>query len=485
MSRRDVVVHPDATVLAEAVAARLLTRLLDLQSHRSPVHVVLTGGTVGIASLAAVGRSPLRDAVDWSGVHVWWGDERFLPAGDADRNETQAREALLDGLDALPPENVHPMPALSDDVPTPEASAAAYARTLAEHAPPGLVAPRFDVTLFGMGPDGHVASLFPGHDTVSVTGVATVAVHDSPKPPPLRVSLTFDAIRASREVWVVAAGAEKAPAVASALAGAPVAETPAAGALGTERTLWLVDAAATQDAAPGAPTAAPASDEGVDPLARWTAVDTWFEQLAPQDVALVDAAHSAREAGLPDIAVSALQGKLLHLLAQGVGARRVLELGTLGGYSTLWLARALPEDGRVVTLEISPEHAQVASETFARAGVDERVDVLVGPATETLARLTADGVEPFDLVFVDADKQTLAEYVDTIADLVRPGALVVVDNVVRGGAVVDPRHPDERVQGVQRFVASVAQDARWDATVLQTVGSKGYDGFALLRRTDR
>ncbi|NKY38940.1 SLC13 family permease, partial [Cellulomonas septica] len=139
MSRRDVVVHPDATVLAEAVAARLLTRLLDLQSHRSPVHVVLTGGTVGIASLAAVARSPLRDAVDWSGVHLWWGDERFLPDGDADRNETQAREALLDGLDALPAANVHPMPAQSDDVPTPEASAAAYARTLAERTLPILL----------------------------------------------------------------------------------------------------------------------------------------------------------------------------------------------------------------------------------------------------------------------------------------------------------------------------------------------------------
>lgn len=485
MSRRDVVVHPDATVLAEAVAARLLTRLLDLQSHRSPVHVALTGGTVGIKALEAVSRSPLRDAVDWSGVHLWWGDERFLPDGHADRNETQAREALLDGLAALPAENVHPFPAQSDEVPDPEASAAAYARTLAAFAPAGLLAPRFDVILFGMGPDGHVASLFPGHDTVALTGVATVAEHDSPKPPPLRVSLTFDAIRASREVWVVAAGAEKAPAVAAALAGAPVRETPAAGALGTERTLWLVDAAATQAAAPGAAGEAPATDEGLDLHARWTAVDTWFEQLAEPDLALVDAVHSAQEAGLPDIAVSTLQGKFLHLLAQAVGARRVLELGTLAGYSTLWLARAVPANGQVVTLEISPEHARVASETFVRAGVDDRVEVLVGPATQTLERLVADGVEPFDLVFVDADKQTLAEYVDTIAGLVQPGALVVVDNVVRGGAVVDAQHPDDRVRGARRFVESVAQDARWDATVLQTVGSKGYDGFALLRRTDR
>ncbi|AEE45999.1 6-phosphogluconolactonase [Cellulomonas fimi] len=483
MSRRDVVVHPDATVLADAVAARLLTRLLDLQSHRSPVHVVLTGGTVGIASLAAVARSPLRDAVDWTGVHLWWGDERFLPDGHAARNETQAREALLDGLDALPAANVHPIPALSQDVPTPEAAAAAYARTLASFAPPGLLAPRFDVALFGMGPDGHVASLFPGHDTVHVTGVATVAVHDSPKPPPLRVSLTFDVVRASREVWVVAAGAEKAAAVASALSGAPVAETPAAGALGTERTLWLVDAAATTEAAPGAAGDAPTSVEGAGAVEGWSAVDAWFEQLAPQDVALVDAARSAREADLPDIAVSPLQGKFLHLLAQAVGARRVLELGTLGGYSTLWLARALPPDGTVATLEVSPEHARVARETFVRAGVDDQVEVLVGPAAQTLDRLAADGIEPFDLVFVDADKQTLAQYLDQVAGLVRPGALVVVDNVVRGGAVVDAQHPDDRVQGVRRFVERVVEDPRWDATALQTVGSKGYDGFALVRRT--
>ena len=228
-------------MLAEAVAARLLTRLVDLQSHRSPLHVVLTGGTVGIASLRAVAASPVRDAVDWSGVHLWWGDERFLPDGHADRNETQAREALIDALgDALPASNVHPMPALSDEVPTPEASAALYAQELAAAG-----SPAFDVLLLGMGPDGHVASLFPGHEALGAQYASTVGVHGSPKPPPLRVSLTFDAIRAAREVWVVAAGAEKADAVASALGGASVTVTPAAGALGTERTLWLVDAAAT------------------------------------------------------------------------------------------------------------------------------------------------------------------------------------------------------------------------------------------------
>ncbi|WP_029287385.1 6-phosphogluconolactonase [Cellulomonas sp. HZM] len=245
---RDVVVHPDAHVLAAAAAARLLTTLVDAQSHRAPVHVVLTGGTVGIATLAQVAASPVREAVDWSQVHLWWGDERFVPDGDADRNETQARAALLDALgDALPAQNVHAVPALSDAVPTPEASAAAYADALGRYADDGALVPAFDVLLLGMGPDGHVASLFPGHEALGTHGVATVGVHGSPKPPPLRVSLTFEAIRSAREVWVVAAGAEKSAAVASALSAAPVTTTPAAGATGTSRTLWLVDVAAAAD----------------------------------------------------------------------------------------------------------------------------------------------------------------------------------------------------------------------------------------------
>ncbi|MFC8796520.1 6-phosphogluconolactonase [Promicromonospora sp. NPDC057138] len=266
---RLVVVHPGKEVLAQAAAARLLTRVLDVQSVRSPVHVVLTGGSVGIATLAAVAASPLVPAVDWSGVHLWWGDERFLPNGDPDRNETQAREALLDGLAAehgLPEANVHPMPGPTS-VATPEEGAAAYAALLAEHAGPqtggpagghtgkhvreqtgeqgegGVAVPAFDVLLLGMGPDGHVASLFPGHDGLSAQGTTT-GVHGSPKPPPERVSLTFDAIRSAREVWIVAAGAEKADQVAAALAGAPVTEVPAAGAVGQARTLWLLDAEA-------------------------------------------------------------------------------------------------------------------------------------------------------------------------------------------------------------------------------------------------
>ena len=240
---RLVVVHPDAEVLAEAVASRLVTRLLDVQSTRSPVHVVLTGGTVGIASLAALARHPARDAVDWTGVHLWWGDERFLAAGDPDRNETQAREALLDHLPQLPAAHVHPVPG-TDAVATPEESAERYAAELAAFAAEGSAVPAFDVLLLGMGPDGHVASLFPGHPGLDVAGVPTAGVHGSPKPPPLRVTLTFEALAAARQTWVVAAGAEKAPAVAAALGGADLHETPAAAVAGTERTLWLVDAAA-------------------------------------------------------------------------------------------------------------------------------------------------------------------------------------------------------------------------------------------------
>jgi 6-phosphogluconolactonase len=246
---RAVVVHPDADVLAHAVAARLLTRLLDLQSLRRPLHVVLTGGTVGIKTLAAVAGNPVRDAVDWSGVHLWWGDERFLPDGDPERNETQARDALITALgDALPAENVHPMACRSVDVSTPVESAIRYCDELAEFAtggagPGGVAVPAFDVLLLGMGPDGHIASLFPGHAGLAAGGTGAVGVFECPKPPPERVTLTYDAIHAAREVWVVASGAEKAAAVASALAGAPITTTPAAGAVGQERTLWLLDAA--------------------------------------------------------------------------------------------------------------------------------------------------------------------------------------------------------------------------------------------------
>lgn len=251
MTARTVVVHPDADTLARVTAARLLVRLVDAQSTHRPVHVALTGGTVGVKVLAEVAVSPLRDAVDWTGVHLWWGDERFLPAGDPERNETQAREALLDTL-PVPDAHVHPVPAAdAPGITSPEDAAARYAEELAAHAAQGGRAddagptvPAFDVVLLGMGPDAHVASLFPGQDALAVVDRTVVAVHDSPKPPPRRVSLTFPAIEAADEVWLVVAGAEKADAVARALAGDATARTPAAAAVGRTRTLWLLDAAA-------------------------------------------------------------------------------------------------------------------------------------------------------------------------------------------------------------------------------------------------
>ncbi len=239
MSERLVVVHPDQNTLVAAAAARFLTRLSDVQAVRSPAHVVLTGGTVGIKLLAAVADHPARDAVDWYDVHVWWGDERFLPSGDAERNETQAREALLDAL-PVPAAHVHPMPAAPG---TPEDAASRYADDLRAHAGEGAEVPAFDLLLLGMGPDAHVASLFPGHVALDAPGTTT-GVRDSPKPPPLRVSLTFAAINQAREVWIVASGAEKAAAVAAGLAAQDRAEAPVSAVHGTERTLWLLDAAA-------------------------------------------------------------------------------------------------------------------------------------------------------------------------------------------------------------------------------------------------
>lgn len=240
---RTVVVHPDARSLAVTTGARLLLHIVDAQAVRSPVHVVLTGGTVGIQLLAEAAANPLRDLVDWADVHIWWGDERFVTAQDGDRNALQAREALL-GSVPVPEANIHEMPAARPGEPTfgADEAAAEHAAELARHAPEGAMTPVFDVVLLGMGPDMHVASLFPGHPARDAAGVATVGVHDSPKPPPSRVSLTFEAINRAREVWVVAAGPEKADAVAAGLANDPVSS--AAHVHGTERTLWLVDAAA-------------------------------------------------------------------------------------------------------------------------------------------------------------------------------------------------------------------------------------------------
>ena len=245
MSAPVVLVHRDADLLAQSVAARLVTRLVDVQSATGLASLVLTGGGIGTAVLAALAGSPARDAVDWRGVEIWWGDERFLPGGHPDRNETDARAALLDSVD-LSPDRVHPMPASDGpDGRDPEAAAMRYAAELRAATRPedhGEV-PSFDVLLLGVGPDGHVASLFPGMPAL-YEDRPVVAVRGSPKPPPIRITLTLPAIRTAKEVWLVAAGAEKAPAARMALAGAGPVQVPAAGALGRHRTLWLLDRAA-------------------------------------------------------------------------------------------------------------------------------------------------------------------------------------------------------------------------------------------------
>ena len=214
----------------------------------------------------------------------------------------------------------------------------------------------------------------------------------------------------------------------------------------------------------------------------WDDVDDYFiGQLAPDDEVLEAALRDSEAAGLPEIAVSAAEGKLLHLLAQIQGASRVLEIGTLGGYSTIWLARALPADGRLVSLEFSPKHAEVATRNLARAGLDKVVEVRVGPALESLAQLADEGPAPFDLVFIDADKANNPHYVEWALKLTRPGSLIIVDNVVRGGRVADPDNTSPDVQGTRTAIELIGSHARLSGTAIQTVGRKGYDGFALAR----
>lgn len=211
-----------------------------------------------------------------------------------------------------------------------------------------------------------------------------------------------------------------------------------------------------------------------------TAVDDYVApRLANHDAALDAALSSSRAAGLPEIAVSPLQGRLLQVLARGVSATRVLEIGTLGGYSAIWLARALPAGGRLVTLEIDPRHAAVASENLRRAGVAELVEVIVGPALQTLPRLEAEGAGPFDLVFIDADKPSIPAYFEGALRLSRPGSLIVVDNVVRRGKLADAESRDDAVVGCRRLVELLGSEPRVAATVVQTVGVKGHDGFVL------
>jgi len=213
-------------------------------------------------------------------------------------------------------------------------------------------------------------------------------------------------------------------------------------------------------------------------LNRSGVVEAYINQFTiVSDPDLETAIVVSRENGLPDIQVSPGEGKLLDLLVKISGARRILEIGTLGGYSTLWLAKALPPDGHIITLEIDPKHAQVAIENVARAGLGKHVDVRIGKAIDTLLSLTG----PFDLVFIDADKPSNPEYFAWALRLSHPGTVIIVDNVVRGGAVADVESQDAAVKGVQALFQAIAKEPRVEATAIQTVGAKGYDGFAVLR----
>ncbi|HEX4664371.1 MAG TPA: O-methyltransferase [Terriglobales bacterium] len=213
---------------------------------------------------------------------------------------------------------------------------------------------------------------------------------------------------------------------------------------------------------------------------QWTAVDRYIsDTVVPSDSALDAALEASTKAELPAIAVTANQGKLLHILARLVGARNVLEIGTLGGYSTIWLARALPKGGRVITLEVNPKHADVARANVARAGLATTVEIRLGAALESLPKLAGDKLGLFDLIFIDADKANIPEYFTWSLALSRPGSLIIVDNVVRKGAVIDADSDDPDVQGVRRLNNMLTKEKRVTATTIQTVGSKGYDGFTI------
>ncbi len=212
----------------------------------------------------------------------------------------------------------------------------------------------------------------------------------------------------------------------------------------------------------------------------FAAVDRYIDQLfVPSDPVLEATLSSAADAGMPQIHVSPGQGKLLYLLARLAGARRILEIGTLAGYSAIWLGRALPAGGRLVSLELRLEHAELARANLARAGLSDRVEVLVGPALESLQRLQAGCEQPFDLVFIDADKGGYTAYLEWALRLTRPGSLILADNLVRAGRVLDPDSADESVRGARAFNAALAANPRVEALVIQQVGSKGHDGLAL------
>jgi predicted O-methyltransferase YrrM len=216
----------------------------------------------------------------------------------------------------------------------------------------------------------------------------------------------------------------------------------------------------------------------------WTAVDQYIDELlVHSDVALEMALRTSADAGLPAIQVTPNQGKLLGLLARIAGARAILEIGTLGGYSTIWLGRSLPGDGHLITLEADPKHAEIARGNIARAGLAQLVEVRLGPALDSLPQLAAEGRAPFDLIFIDADKPNTPDYFKWALKLSRTGSVIIVDNVVRDGAVVDSANRDANVQGMRRLFALMAAETHVSATALQTVGAKGYDGFALAQVT--
>ena len=236
---RRVLVHPDKESLAGSVAARFITKVIDILDEFDEANIVLTGGTMGSAVLAAIRASPASHSIDWSRISFWWGDERFVPRADPDRNDLQAREALLDHV-PVDESKVHTFPS-PDEIADIDEAARVYAQELADAAPEGAKYPRFDIMFLGVGPDGHIASLFPGHDEIRITDRTVVPVRNSPKPPPLRLSLTLPVIQSADRIWMVLAGADKASAIGLALAGASTDEVPVAGAQGRKRTVFFVD----------------------------------------------------------------------------------------------------------------------------------------------------------------------------------------------------------------------------------------------------
>ena len=244
-TERRVLVHPDIDSLTGSVAARFMTKLIDLLDEFETANVVLTGGTVGGGTQRAIAASAAKDSVDWTRVHFWWGDERFVPKDDPDRNELQAREALLNAIGA-PEANIHAFPS-SDEAASIDDAAATYALELLSHAAEDQIVPRFDIMFLGVGPDGHVASLFPENNASRDASVSVVAVHNAPKPPPERLSLTMSAINTADRIWMVLAGADKASALGLALAGASSNEVPVAGVRGRKRTVFFIDQAAAAD----------------------------------------------------------------------------------------------------------------------------------------------------------------------------------------------------------------------------------------------